>query len=94
MHAAGVLIGDRPLSELVPLERRVGGPLFTQWDRYGVESVGLLKMDFRGVISMLDTYNWMFLSATPTSCWMAELPPSEFWFDEEELDVIPVDRCL
>ena len=47
-----------------------------------------------GVISMLDTYNWMFLSATPTSCWMAELPPSEFWFDEEELDVIPVDRCL
>ena len=52
MHAAGVLIGDRPLSELVPLERRVGGPLFTQWDKYGVESVGLLKMDFLGLINL------------------------------------------
>lgn len=47
-----------------------------------------------GVISMLDTYNWMFLSATTTKCWMAALLPSELWFDEGELDVLPMDKKL
>lgn len=52
LHAAGVLIGDRPLSEVVPEERRADGPTFTQWDKRAVEDLGLLKMDFLGLLNL------------------------------------------
>lgn len=52
VHAAGILIGDRPISELAPLECRVDGSVFTQWDKCGVEEIGLLKMDFLGLINL------------------------------------------
>ena len=49
-HAAGVVIGDRPLSELVPLYRdpRSDMPV-TQYDMKNVESSGLVKFDFLGL---------------------------------------------
>ncbi|WP_294121059.1 DNA polymerase III subunit alpha [Sphingomonas sp.] len=49
-HAAGVVIGDRPLSELVPLYRdpRSDMPV-TQFDMKYVESAGLVKFDFLGL---------------------------------------------
>lgn len=49
-HAAGVVIGDRPLSELVPLYRdpRSDMPV-TQFDMKMVESSGLVKFDFLGL---------------------------------------------
>ncbi|UIP05624.1 DNA polymerase III subunit alpha [Erythrobacter sp. SDW2] len=49
-HAAGVVIGDRPLSELVPLYRdpRSDMPV-TQFDMKYVESSGLVKFDFLGL---------------------------------------------
>ena len=49
-HAAGVVIGDRPLSELVPLYRdpRSDMPV-TQFDMKHVESSGLVKFDFLGL---------------------------------------------
>ena len=49
IHAAGLVIGDRPLTELVPLETRKDGSILTQWDKKAVEDVGLLKMDFLGL---------------------------------------------
>ena len=49
-HAAGVVIGDRPLSELVPLYRdpRSDMPV-TQFDMKYVEGAGLVKFDFLGL---------------------------------------------
>ena len=49
-HAAGVVIGDRPLAELVPLYRdpRSDMPV-TQFDMKYVESAGLVKFDFLGL---------------------------------------------
>src|SRR5437764_11410802 len=49
-HAAGVVIGDRPLDELVPLYRdlRPETPV-TQFDMKYVEAAGLVKFDFLGL---------------------------------------------
>jgi DNA polymerase-3 subunit alpha len=49
-HAAGVVIGDRPLDELVPLYRdpRSDMPV-TQFDMKYVEGAGLVKFDFLGL---------------------------------------------
>ena len=49
-HAAGVVIGDRPLAKLVPLYRdpRSDMPV-TQFDMKYVESSGLVKFDFLGL---------------------------------------------
>ena len=49
-HAAGVVIGDRPLADLVPLYRdpRSDMPV-TQFDMKYVEAAGLVKFDFLGL---------------------------------------------
>lgn len=49
-HAAGVVIGDRPLSELVPMYRdpRSDMPV-TQFEMKAVEKAGLVKFDFLGL---------------------------------------------
>ncbi|WP_265529653.1 DNA polymerase III subunit alpha [Sphingomicrobium marinum] len=49
-HAAGVVIGDRPLDQLVPLYRdpRSDMPV-TQFDMKHVEQAGLVKFDFLGL---------------------------------------------
>jgi len=50
IHAAGVVIGDRPLTEYVPLQRKgEGEETVTQFGMWDVEALGLLKMDFLGL---------------------------------------------
>ena len=58
-HAAGVLIADNPLDEVVPLQRptRSDSPvLMTQYSMDQVAKLGLLKMDFLGltILAVLD----------------------------------------
>ncbi len=48
-HAAGVVIGDAPLMEYVPLQLDKNGSVITQFDKDIVEHIGLLKMDFLGL---------------------------------------------
>jgi len=49
-HAAGVVIADRPLTELVPLYRDPRSSLpATQFNMKWVESAGLVKFDFLGL---------------------------------------------
>jgi DNA polymerase-3 subunit alpha len=52
-HAAGVVIGDRPLEELVPLYRdpRADMPV-TQFNMKDVEKAGLVKFDFLGLTTL------------------------------------------
>ncbi len=56
-HAAGVVIGDRPLTELVPLYRDPRSDIpATQFNMKWVESAGLVKFDFLGLktLTVLD----------------------------------------
>jgi DNA polymerase-3 subunit alpha len=49
-HAAGVVIGDRPLAELVPLYKDPRSDfLVTQYSMKHVEAAGLVKFDFLGL---------------------------------------------
>jgi DNA polymerase-3 subunit alpha len=52
VHAAGVVIADKPLTEYTPLQKETNGEkTVTQYDMYtvGEDGVGLLKMDFLGL---------------------------------------------
>lgn len=48
-HAAGVVIGDRPLVELLPLFVDKEGNEVTQYSMSAVEKIGLVKFDFLGL---------------------------------------------
>jgi DNA polymerase-3 subunit alpha len=49
VHAAGVVIGDQPLVNLLPLKQDESGTLVTQYAMNPVGDLGLLKMDFLGL---------------------------------------------
>jgi len=52
VHAAGVVLANRPLHEIVPLYKQAGAgehEVVTQWDGPTCEKMGLLKMDFLGL---------------------------------------------
>ncbi len=49
IHAAGVIIGDQPLSRLVPLAKGQNNEVITQYPAGPCEALGLLKMDFLGL---------------------------------------------
>lgn len=48
-HAAGVVIGDKPLVAYLPLYRGKKGEILTQFDMNMVEKIGLVKFDFLGL---------------------------------------------
>ncbi|RTK93446.1 DNA polymerase III subunit alpha [Candidatus Saccharibacteria bacterium] len=48
VHAAGVIIGDRPLDEIVPT-MVTGKVKSTQWNKKVIEDLGLVKMDYLGL---------------------------------------------
>ena len=49
VHAAGVVIGDQPLVNLLPLKTDEDGAIVTQYAMNPVGDLGLLKMDFLGL---------------------------------------------
>jgi DNA polymerase-3 subunit alpha len=49
MHAAGIVIGDKPLWEYVPVCRGKEGEIVTQFAKDEVEQAGLVKFDFLGL---------------------------------------------
>src|SRR5581483_6709037 len=52
VHAAGVVIAPRPLTELVPLHRTKNDEIVTAFDMVAIEKLGLLKMDFIGLTTL------------------------------------------
>ncbi|MBX9688297.1 MAG: DNA polymerase III subunit alpha [Candidatus Obscuribacterales bacterium] len=56
MHAAGVVISDVPMRELVPLQRNNDGTMIAQFYMEDLAYVGLVKMDFLGLrnLTMID----------------------------------------
>ena len=49
VHAAGVVIGDQPLDNILPLRQDDDGAIVTQYAMGPVGDLGLLKMDFLGL---------------------------------------------
>ena len=49
IHAAAVVISDKPLTEYLPLQQKGEAELVTQFDMNDVSKLGLLKMDFLGL---------------------------------------------
>jgi DNA-directed DNA polymerase III PolC len=45
LHPGGIVIAPHPITDLVPLERSAKGLVMTQYDMYGVEDIGLVKID-------------------------------------------------
>lgn len=56
-HAAGVIISEKPLIELIPIQQGHGNVYLTQYSMEHLEEIGLLKMDFLGLrnLSLLDS---------------------------------------
>lgn len=53
VHAAGVVIAPKPVTEYVPIQLDPkGGKKITQYDMYAVEEAGLLKFDFLGLTNL------------------------------------------
>ncbi|MCY4598546.1 MAG: DNA polymerase III subunit alpha [Acidobacteria bacterium] len=52
VHAAGVVIAPRPVTEFAPLYKSQKDEITTQWAMKEVERVGLLKMDFLGLSTL------------------------------------------
>ncbi|GEK27792.1 DNA polymerase III subunit alpha [Furfurilactobacillus siliginis] len=48
-HAAGVVLSDQPLTDIVPVQAGSEGLLVAQFPKNTVEALGLLKMDFLGL---------------------------------------------
>jgi len=52
VHAAGVVIAPRAITEYAPLYRGAHDEIVTQWSMKDIERVGLLKMDFLGLSTL------------------------------------------
>ncbi len=76
IHAAGVIIGDQPLTNLVPLARGQGKEIITQFPAGPCEELGLLKMDFLGLRTLTIIHDTCDLinSSSPDSITPESIP--------------------
>ena len=76
VHAAGVVIAPKPLTELVPVTRAKNDDIVTAYDMKAVEKMGLLKMDFLGLttLTVIDDALKLIQQTTKTDVDMAMVP--------------------
>src|SRR6202046_4611042 len=76
VHAAGVVIAPKPLTELVPVTRTKDEDIVTAYDMKAVEKMGLLKMDFLGLttLTIIDDCLKLIKSTSGTDVDMAMVP--------------------
>lgn len=67
MHAAGVVISQKPMDEYVPLSRASDGTITTQFTMTTIEELGLLKMDFLGLRTLTVIQNAVRLAEKSSS---------------------------
>ena len=81
-HAAGVVIGDKPLDEIVPLYRDPGSSVpATQFNMKDVEKIGLVKFDFLGLKTLDVILEAIRLIKQTTG---QELDPLKFPLEDEK----------
>ena len=76
VHAAGVVIAPKPLTELVPVARAKNDDIVTAYDMKAVEKMGLLKMDFLGLttLTVIDDALKLIKQTTGKNVDMATVP--------------------
>ena len=95
-HAAGVVIGDRPLDELVPIYRDPRSDMpATQFNMKWVEQAGLVKFDFLGLKTLTVIQNAVDL-IREGGRHLHEAPDGRRLYDppagaEDQINAIPLD---
>jgi DNA polymerase-3 subunit alpha len=76
VHAAGVVIAPKPLTELVPVTRAKNEDIVTSYDMGAIEKMGLLKMDFLGLttLTVIDDCLKLIKRTTGENVDMATIP--------------------
>lgn len=76
IHAAGVVITDRPLTEIIPIQAGHEGVYLTQFAMEYLEEIGLLKMDFLGLrnLTLLDQIIKQIERSTGRRIQLSQLP--------------------
>src|SRR6201996_3209203 len=76
VHAAGVVIAPKPLTELVPVTHTKEQAIVTAYDMKAVEKMGLLKMDFLGLttLTVIDDCLKLIRQTTGKDVDMATIP--------------------
>jgi len=79
VHAAGVVIAPRPVSELVPLQKMPDGSVVTQFPMTTLEHLGLLKMDFLGLrtLTVVEEARRLAASQGEAPPPLQDLPPDD-----------------
>ncbi|HYD19773.1 MAG TPA: DNA polymerase III subunit alpha [Patescibacteria group bacterium] len=81
-HAAGVVIGDKPLDQIVPLYRDPGATIAaTQFNMKDVEKAGLVKFDFLGLKTLTVVKDAIRMIRETTGI---ELDPLKFPLDDKD----------
>jgi len=81
MHAAGVVISDVPLEDIVPVQRNNDGTVIVQYYMEDAAYIGLVKMDFLGLrnLTMIDMAVKVIKQTTGV-----EIIPDEIPLDDEK----------
>ena len=93
MHAAGVVISQKDVSEYVPLSRAQDGSIVTQFTMTTLEELGLLKMDFLGLRTLTVIQNavkwWKKVPVCFWICKRSTTTTKRYWILSEQ-DVLTV----
>ena len=76
VHAAGVVIAPRPITEFAPVYKSQKDEITTQWAMKEIERMGLLKMDFLGLstLTLIDDARTEIRKTTGTALDLENLP--------------------
>ncbi|MCD2491822.1 DNA polymerase III subunit alpha [Lacrimispora sp. NSJ-141] len=91
MHAAGVVISQKPVEEYVPLSRATDGSVTTQYTMTTLEELGLLKMDFLGLRTLTVIQNAVKLAEKSRGI-AIDIDHIDF-NDKKVLDSLCTGRC-
>jgi DNA polymerase-3 subunit alpha len=93
-HAAGVIIADQPLDDIVPLYKDSDDNILTQFEGPIAEKCGLLKMDFLGLRTLSTLTRAMELEAKTRDIrpikWAANQPPAPL-DGQSHIDIEKID---
>jgi len=80
IHAAGVVISDKDLTDMVPVSKDDKGVVFTQFSMDYLGEVGMLKMDFLGLKTLTVIHDCLCLIEESTG---KKMTPDEIPLDDE-----------
>lgn len=77
LHPAGLVVGDAPISDYVPVEKGPRGLLVTQYDLRAIARTGLVKLDLLGSKLLTQIDDAATLARVPADADVLELPPDD-----------------